>query len=77
MKKLICILLALLLIGTMTVTAHAATPTLQIPKVPQISKIKIEAKLDEQVYENAVQKWFADHPIKLDISRAKLPPLGD
>lgn len=66
MKKIIAILLALLLILSMAIPVAAVTPTLQVPDVPQISDIKIEVKLDEQVYENAVQKWFAEHPIKFD-----------
>lgn len=66
MKKIIAILMALVLVLSIPVTANAVTPTLQVPDVPQISNIHIEVKLDEQVYENAVQKWFKEHPIKFD-----------
>jgi len=75
MKKIIAILLALLLILSMAIPVAAVTPTLQVPDVPQISDIKIEVKLDEQVYENAVQKWFAEHPIKFDF--IKFPIWGN
>ena len=76
MKKIIPILLALLLILSMAIPAAAATPTLQIPKVPQISNIKISVQLDERVYENAVDKWLAEHPFKFN-PRLKIPNVGD
>lgn len=69
MKKLIYIVLALMLVMSMTVTAYAATPTFKIPSVPQISNIKFDVKLDEDVIENHVDKWFAEHPIKIDFSK--------
>lgn len=72
MKKIICILFAVMLIASMAVPAYAVTPALNIPDVPQISNIKIEVKLNEKVYENAVQKWFAEHPLdfsKIDFSK--------
>lgn len=75
MKKIIAILLALLLILSMAIPVAAVTPTLQVPDVPQISDIKIEVKVDEQVYENAVQKWFKEHPIKFDF--IKFPIWGN
>ena len=77
MKKIIAILMALVLVMSMAVPAAAVTPALKIPDVPQISKIEIQVNLDEKVYENAIQKWFAEHPIKLDIFRIKLPGFGD
>ena len=76
MKKIIAILLSLVLVLSIPVTAHAVTPTFQIPDVPQISNIKIDVKLPEGVAENAVQKWFAEHPIKFDF-KIKLPAWGD
>lgn len=76
MKKIISFLLALLLIMSMAIPTAAATPTLQIPDAPQISKIEIKVNLDEKVYENAVEKWFAEHPFKFNF-KIKLPDLGD
>ena len=72
MKKLIYIVLALMLVMYMTVTAYAATPTFKIPSVPQISNIKFDVKLDEateNAIENHVDKWFVEHPIKIDFSK--------
>ena len=77
MKKIIAILLSLVLVLSIPVTAHAATPTFQIPKVPQISNIKIDVKLPEGVAENAVKAWLKEHPIKFDFSKIKLPAWGD
>lgn len=73
MKKIICTMLALLLIIGTAVPVHAVTPKLNIPDLPDISSIKIEPKLPEQVYENAVEKWFAEHPLQFDFSLIKLP----
>ena len=67
MKKLIAILLVVTMMASMAVTAHAATPKLNI-KVPQISSIKIEPKIDDAVYENAVKSWLAEHPINFKIT---------
>lgn len=67
MKKFIAIVLTVMLMASMTVTAQAATPKLNI-KVPQISSIKIQPKIDEAVYENAVKSWMAEHPIQFNVS---------
>ena len=77
MKKIIAILLALVLVMSMAAPVAAATPALQIPDIPQIFKIEIKVNLDEQVYENAVQKWLSEHPIKLSVFRIKQPDFGD
>lgn len=73
MKKIICTLLALLLIIGTAVPTYAATPALKIPDMPEISSIQLNVKLDEKVAENAVDKWLAAHPIKFDFSKIKLP----
>lgn len=65
MKKILTIALAVLLIASIVTPVAAITPTLQVPKVPQISKIEIKVDLDEQIYENTTQKQFAEHPIQL------------
>lgn len=72
MKKLIVLLITIALVLSMAVPVAAATPALQIPDVPQISKIDIKVNLDKQVYDNAVEKWFAENPIKF-FHRIKLP----
>ena len=69
MKKIIVLALAVIMIMSMTVTAYAVTPNFKIPNVPQISNIKFDVKLDEDVIENHVDKWFAEHPIKIDFSK--------
>ena len=68
MKKLICILFALMLIASMTVTTHAATPKLEIdmPEIPDISgSVKVE--IPDTVWDN----WFKEHPFKIDFSKFK------
>ena len=64
MKKFIAILMAVMLMASMTVTAQAVTPKLNI-KVPQISSIKITPKID---YSGAVSSWLAEHPINIKIT---------
>ena len=63
MKKIITILLAVMLMASMTVTAQAVTPRLNI-KVPQISSIKITPRID---YAGVVSAWLAEHPIKINL----------
>jgi len=76
MKKIIAILLALLMIMSLATPVFAATPPMQVPNMPEISKIKFEIKLPEHVYENAVQEWLAEHPFKFNF-HLKLPVFGD
>ena len=66
MRKFIAILLAVMLVASMTVNAHAATPKLNI-KVPQISSIKFNIKLDEKL-EKAVANAAAEAVKKIDFS---------
>lgn len=64
MKKFITLALALVLIASMTVTTHAATPKLDIdlPEIPDISgSIKVDVT-------PAVNSWLDKHPIKFDWS---------
>lgn len=73
MKKIITIALALVLIASMTVTTHAATPKLDIPdiEIPNISgsvKDNIEVEISDSFWDN----WFKEHPIKIDFSKVKL-----
>lgn len=71
MRKIIAILLAVMLVVAMAVPASACTPKLKIPKVPQISGIKFEVKLDENLekaVDNHANKWVG----KIDFSKIDL-----
>lgn len=59
MKKILAILLAVMLIASMTIPAYAATPSLKVPDVPQISKIKFNVTMGEDFWDN----YFKEHPI--------------
>lgn len=72
MKRIVALLLAVMIVMSMAVTASACTPRLQIPKVPQISSIRLEPKLDADLekavdneMENHVSKWIC----KIDFSK--------
>ena len=70
MRKFIAILLAVMLVAPMTVTAHAVTPKLNIPDVPQISNIKLDIKLDESM-EKAIENYATKWVEKIDFSKIK------
>ena len=46
MKKIICILFALMLVVSLAVPTFACTPQYEVPDVPQISKIKFNVKIE-------------------------------
>lgn len=69
MRKIIAIALAVMLVASMVVPAFAATPKLNI-KVPQISSIKFDVKLDEKM-EKAVANAAAEAVKKIDFSSIK------
>lgn len=79
MRKLFALILAAMLAATLAVNAAACTPRLQIPKVPQISSIRLEPKLNENLeeavgnqVENHVSKWICKIDFsKLDFSRIR------
>ena len=62
MKKLIVFLMAMLMVMAMAIPAHAVTPSVDVPKVPQVSGIKFDIKVE--LPEGFWAKWFEDHPIK-------------
>lgn len=64
MRKIFALIMAVMLIVAMAVPASACTPKLKIPKVPQISSIKLEPKLDENL-EKAVDNQVENHVSKL------------
>lgn len=79
MKRIVALLLAVMIVMSMAVTASACTPKLSIPKVPQISSIRLETKLDADLenavdneVENHVSKWICKIDFsKLDFSRIR------
>ena len=68
MRKIFAILLAVMLIASMTVSAYAATPKLNID-LPEIPNISGSVKIDVTP---AVNKWLDEHPFKIDFSKLKL-----
>lgn len=64
MKKIIAMFMAVVMTVCMAIPAFAVTPALRVD-MPEISKIEIKPNIDDAVYENAVDSWFKDHPIKL------------
>ena len=71
MKKIIVIALVLTMMIAMAVTANAVTPTIKVPKLPEIkidtSNIKVE------IPDSFWDKWFAEHPIVVSYTA---PTLG-
>jgi hypothetical protein len=59
MKKLIIFTLTLMLVFSMTIPAFAATPKLEIPKIPTAPTIKVEVKLGSWA------NHFAKNPINI------------
>lgn len=68
MRKIFAILLAVMLMASMTVSTYAATPKLNID-LPEIPNISGSVKVDVTP---AVNKWLDDHPFKIDFSKIKL-----
>ena len=68
MRKIFAILLAVMLIASMTVSAYAATPKLNID-LPEIPNISGSVKIDVTP---AVNKCLDEHPFKIDFSKLKL-----
>lgn len=62
MKRFIILTLTLMLVFSMTIPAFAATPKLEIHKIPTVPTIKVEVKLTENFWDN----WFATHPLKIN-----------
>ena len=67
MKKIICALLAVLLIMAMTVPAFAVTPDLGVPDVPEIPDISddVEIELPEGVFDGYLPDLDIDIEIEL------------
>lgn len=69
MKKIFAILLTVMLIASMTVSAYAVTPPLNVPDLPEIPNISGSVKIDVTP---TVNKWLDEHPFKIDFSKIKL-----
>lgn len=70
MRKIFALILAVMLVMSMAISASAYT--LNIPKVPQISNIKLEPKLDvnlEKAVENHTENWVSNWISKIDFSK--------
>lgn len=67
MRNVFAILLAVVLMASMTVSAHAVTPKLNID-LPEIPNISGSVKIDVTP---AVNKWLDEHPVKIDFSKIK------
>lgn len=61
MKKLIAILLAVMLVVSMAIPAHAVTPNLEIPDMPEIPDIGDDIVID--IPEDVFDDWFEEHPV--------------
>ena len=66
MRKIFAFVMAVMLVASMAVPAFAYTPKVSI-KVPQISSIKFNIKLDEKL-EKAVANAAAEAVKKIDFS---------
>lgn len=66
MKKILIFVLTVMVVASMAIPAYAVTPSLGVPDVPQISKIKFDVKIDlpDEFWSN----WFKEHPLNLDLS---------
>jgi hypothetical protein len=61
MKKILAIALALLLIIGTAVPAHAVTPSLEVPDMPEVSKIEFDIKIE--LPDDFWTRWFDEHPL--------------
>lgn len=75
MKKILAILLAVLLIAGMAIPAFAVTPRMNVPDMPEVSKVKFDIKLDKNL-DKAIESYVAEMVKKIDFSKIKLPNFG-
>ena len=75
MKKILAILLAVLLIAGMAIPAFAVTPQMNVPDMPEVSKVKFDIKLDKNL-DKAIESYVAEWVKKIDSFKIKLPHFG-
>lgn len=63
MRKLIVAVVVCLFLVCMCTPAFAATPTLAVPDVPQIPKLKLDIKFE--IPDSFWANWFKNNPITL------------
>lgn len=61
MKKILCTLLALLLIIGMAIPAYAVTPSFKIPDMPEIPDISDNIRFELPA--GFWTRWFDEHPL--------------
>ena len=61
MRKLITFIVTIAIIASMATTVFAATPTISVPKVPQISDIKFDVKIE--LSDDFWSNWFDKNQI--------------
>lgn len=66
MKKILCTLLALVLIIGTAIPAHAVTPKLEIPDIPEVPEINPDFSWID--FDAIFDKWFSN-PIRIESVR--------
>ena len=63
MKKFIAIMMALALVLCLAIPAHAVTPDLDVPDMPEIPDISDEIDFGGIDFGGIIDDWFAENPI--------------
>jgi len=69
MKKIICIMIAVMLIACLAVPAYAVTPKYEFPDLPEIPDISDDVKFGFRISGSFWDDWFAKHPAVLPLGR--------
>lgn len=65
MKKILAIITVLFIVAAIAFPAYAVTPTIKVPSV-KIPTVKVpEVKVSDSFWD----KWFAEHPIVINLGR--------
>ena len=70
MKRMIAIMLALLLIATLSLTVHAVTPKLNInlPEIPDITN-SVRENVRDGLPNMMLENWLREHPIHITVPK--------